>query len=270
MTAGPPTCRSIPNSASTVATARCVRKASSMNSSSVPCQKMGRSGSFHTSKRVAGSGAVARARTTSPTTCSQASRSAGGIRLRLQSEQSGSHSGMYASSTNGSASMAQMAATRSSSGSTTSSPTPLGERSSKVLVTNLANRVLPIIRYEITDEVTLAPPEPRAPWKGQRLLAIHGRQDDIFDYGSQRVHPHTFRSVLSRYADVTEYQVRQTTHGADVSVLAHSPLDAGRLEASLTAALTDAGLTDPRVRVENTTAIERHPRSHKLKRFLPM
>ena len=148
-------------------------------------------------------------------------------------------------------------------------PTPLGERSHKVLVTNLANRVLPIIRYEITDEVTAAPPEPTAPWKGQRLLAIHGRQDDIFDYGTQRVHPHTFRSVLCQYADVTEYQVRQTIHGADVSVVTHSPLDARRLEARLTAALTDAGLTDPRVRVENTTAIARHPRSHKLKRFLP-
>jgi phenylacetate-coenzyme A ligase PaaK-like adenylate-forming protein len=149
-------------------------------------------------------------------------------------------------------------------------PTPLGERSSKVLVTNLANRVLPIIRYEISDEVTLAAADPGSPWKGQRLVAIHGRQDDAFHYGSLRVHPHAFRSVLTRYAGVTEYQVRQTADGADVSVVAHSHIDLGRLQDDLTAALSEAGLRDPHVRLETTMTIDRHPQSQKLKRFVPM
>jgi phenylacetate-coenzyme A ligase PaaK-like adenylate-forming protein len=149
-------------------------------------------------------------------------------------------------------------------------PVPMGERAAKVLVTNLANKVLPIIRYEISDEVTLAPPDPNCPWKGQRIMSIHGRQDDAFHYAGRVVHPHTFRSVLTRHASVTEYQVQQTRRGADILVVPLSTLDATRLEREIVVALEKAGLSEPTVRIQQTERIERHVRSQKLKRFVPL
>jgi phenylacetate-coenzyme A ligase PaaK-like adenylate-forming protein len=149
-------------------------------------------------------------------------------------------------------------------------PVPLGERAAKLFVTNLANRVLPIVRYEISDEVTLAAPDPGCPWKGQRLLSIHGRQDDVFRYGERVVHPHTFRSVFTRHANVSEYQVRQTEDGADIVVVPLNALDASRLEQDITLALEKAGLAGPKVRIHQLERIERHARSKKLKRFVPL
>jgi phenylacetate-coenzyme A ligase PaaK-like adenylate-forming protein len=56
-------------------------------------------------------------------------------------------------------------------------PTPPGEPSYTVLLTNLANRVQPLIRYDLGDSVTLLPPCPC----GSPLPAIevHGRSDDV-------------------------------------------------------------------------------------------
>lgn len=148
-------------------------------------------------------------------------------------------------------------------------PVPYGERAAKLFVTNLANRVLPVIRYEISDEVTLLPPAPDCPWHGARLSAIHGRQDDVFAYGDgRRIHPHTFRSVLTRHAAVAEYQVHQTARGARVLVLEQSGVDAGRLAQELETALASAGLEGPRVAIEPVESIPRHADSGKLKRFI--
>ena len=57
-------------------------------------------------------------------------------------------------------------------------PTPAGERSHTVLLTNLANRIQPIIRYDLGDSVVVKP-EPCA--CGSPLPAIHveGRKDDV-------------------------------------------------------------------------------------------
>jgi phenylacetate-CoA ligase len=149
-------------------------------------------------------------------------------------------------------------------------PVSLGERADKIFVTNLANRVLPIIRYELSDEVTMAPPHPECPWKGHRLLTIHGRQDDVFRYADRVVHPHTFRSVLTRFARVAEYQVRQTPSGAEVSVVRTVDEPIEPLRHALCAALERAGLSGPEVHVESVPAIARHPDSQKLKRFVPL
>jgi phenylacetate-coenzyme A ligase PaaK-like adenylate-forming protein len=150
-------------------------------------------------------------------------------------------------------------------------PVAIGERAAKVFATNLTNRVLPIIRYEITDELTLLPPDLECPWSGHRIAQIHGRQDDVFEYaGSRRIHPHTFRSVLTHHASVAEYQVRQTRQGADVVLVSSDAVDLARVEGELVSALRLAGLERPSVSLERVTHIDRHPNSQKLKRFVPL
>ena len=86
-----------------------------------------------------------------------------------------------------------------------------GIRSDAVYLTNLFNPVQPLIRYEITDEVTLVD-EPCACGSAHRRIAdIQGRNDDVFEYPSGlSVHPHILRRVLARVPEITEYQVRQT------------------------------------------------------------
>ena len=99
-------------------------------------------------------------------------------------------------------------------------PVSVGTPASKLLVTNVVNHVMPLIRYEITDEVVmLAGPNPD-PWTGRRIADVEGRVDDVFVYdGRIGVHPHLFRSALGRRREVLEFQVRQTVDGADIVVV---------------------------------------------------
>ena len=82
-------------------------------------------------------------------------------------------------------------------------PVPPGQTSSALLITNVINRVLPLIRYELTDEVTfLEEPNP-GPWAGRRIAPVEGRRDHVFTYaGGVDVHPHVFRSALTRLPEV--------------------------------------------------------------------
>src|SRR6185369_8758640 len=70
-------------------------------------------------------------------------------------------------------------------------PVGPGTRARKLLVTNVINHVLPLIRYELTDEVTVLDEPNPAPWTGRRIADIEGRLDDSFCYpGGVEVHPH--------------------------------------------------------------------------------
>ncbi|MCA1845474.1 MAG: hypothetical protein LC792_20230, partial [Actinobacteria bacterium] len=127
---------------------------------------------------------------------------------------------------------------------------PTGVRSSRILLTNLFNHALPLIRYEITDELTVVDEPCPCGSSFTRIGDPHGRLDDTFDYGNGLVvHPHNFRSPLSSYAQVVEYQVCQTRRGAVVAVRIAAPCDEGALAAELTAGLARLGLPDPEVTV---------------------
>jgi phenylacetate-coenzyme A ligase PaaK-like adenylate-forming protein len=47
------------------------------------------------------------------------------------------------------------------------------------LVTNLVNRTQPLIRYELSDLVTLAEGPKPTGWPFRRIAAVEGRSDDI-------------------------------------------------------------------------------------------
>jgi phenylacetate-coenzyme A ligase PaaK-like adenylate-forming protein len=129
---------------------------------------------------------------------------------------------------------------------------------------------LPLIRYEITDEVTILA-EPCPCGSAHRCVAdIQGRLDDVFVYGERRVHPNVFRTALSRHAGVTEYQVRQTARGAGVAVRCGGPVALGRLRAEIADGLRVVGVPDPLVEVRAVERLERDPGPAKLRRFVPL
>ena len=115
-----------------------------------------------------------------------------------------------------------------------------------VLVTNLGNRLQPLIRYELTDTFVQ---QPAAAGQGHLRARVQGRSDDDFRYGAVTIHPLVIRSVMVRSPDVLEYQVRQTTTGIDVSAVAERTLDVESLRGQLGAALTRAGLANPDITV---------------------
>jgi phenylacetate-CoA ligase len=149
-------------------------------------------------------------------------------------------------------------------------PVMPGERSAKVYLTNLYNPVLPLIRYEITDEVTVLPGPCPCGSAHRRIADVQGRLDDVFAYRGIPVHPHLFRSELGREAGVIEYQVRQTPAGAEIAVRCTAPVSLDGLRDRITAALARSGLERPQVTVETVDRLERAGGPAKLKRFIPL
>ena len=99
---------------------------------------------------------------------------------------------------------------------------------------------------------------------------IQGRLDDAFVYDGRRVHPHVFRSALSRHAGVVEYQVRQTEHGARITVRCAARVDLERLGGEIADALAGLGVPRPAIEVTAVERLERDPGPAKLRRFVPL
>jgi putative adenylate-forming enzyme len=125
-------------------------------------------------------------------------------------------------------------------------PVPPGQPGDRLLVTVLFSRTLPLIRYEMTDRVTLATTPCPDGLPFQLLESIEGRTDDIVVLpaaagGTIRIHPVVFHRVLD-LLDAPAWQVRQ--HGADITVLVAAPgpaLDISATEHALWEALAKAG-----------------------------
>jgi len=145
-------------------------------------------------------------------------------------------------------------------------PVPPGTFGSRVLLTNLVNRVQPLIRYELSESVQLAGgPDPSGrPF--DRILRIDGRSDDVLVLpgaagGEVAVHPYRLRAPFVQLLDVLQYQVvRRPDELLVRTVLRGSaPHDLPeRIRAELDEALDGAGASFP-VRVEVVAAIGREP-----------
>lgn len=149
-------------------------------------------------------------------------------------------------------------------------PVPRGKQSAKILLTNLYNRIMPLIRYEITDEFELAEGPCACGSAYVKVADVQGRADDVFEYeGGVTVHPLNFRSLLGKERAIVEYQVRQTSGGAEVSIVGRSPIDVETLRAALEARLSNLGVATPQVIVRPVDRINRQS-TGKLKRFIPL
>ncbi|HEY5247691.1 MAG TPA: phenylacetate--CoA ligase family protein [Dermatophilaceae bacterium] len=94
------------------------------------------------------------------------------------------------------------------------SPTPPGESSHTVLLTNLANRVQPIIRYDLGDSV-VARPEPCPCGNPLPAIRVQGRRDDVLRLQATNgrtvsVPPLVVGSVLDKTPGVHRSQLVQT------------------------------------------------------------
>ncbi len=150
-------------------------------------------------------------------------------------------------------------------------PVPDGSPGAKLLVTNLGNRVQPIIRFEVSDLVTVTSAPCPCGITFRRIVALDGRSDDVLTLagprGPVRVHPIHLRGALAQHPAVLQYQITQTPDGLDVQVVlarTAAPDAAADVTDRLTRALHAQGAAVA-VRVRPVAAIPREAGAGKLK-----
>jgi phenylacetate-coenzyme A ligase PaaK-like adenylate-forming protein len=134
----------------------------------------------------------------------------------------------------------------------------------------LFNHLMPLVRYELGDQVQLIEQPCACGSTHRRVADIQGRTDDAFRWGGLRVDPHLFRSAFAHRTAITRYQVHQTARGADVLLTVDRPIDAEELRGYLAARLRGQGLSDPEVTVRVVDRIDRVGSGSKLRWFVPL
>ncbi len=159
-------------------------------------------------------------------------------------------------------------------------PAPPGEPSHTALLTNLANRVQPIIRYDLGDSV-IAKPEPCACGSPLPAIQVEGRRDDVVslcapDGSIVRLMPLALTTVVEEAAQVHRFQIVQT--GADRLMLRLDTSGKSDRQAAWRAAssalhqyLKQQSLPNVRVVLDKRSPIDRPPQrktqgSHRRKR----
>lgn len=90
-------------------------------------------------------------------------------------------------------------------------PVSYGVQSDKILVTNLANYIQPIIRYELTDRVILHNEKCKC-GKNTYWLEVEGRTDDILEFSNGKlIAPMSFYKIISKIEEINRFQLIQRT-----------------------------------------------------------
>lgn len=99
---------------------------------------------------------------------------------------------------------------------------PDGTLSSKLLVTTLANRVMPLIRYEMTDMVKVTTTACACGRSYARMTEIAGRKEEVLAFeganGEVRIHAGQLRSPLVAMAGVVQFQFARRGSGLELMV----------------------------------------------------
>jgi phenylacetate-CoA ligase len=155
-------------------------------------------------------------------------------------------------------------------------PVAPGETSHTVLLTNLANRVQPIIRYDLGDSIAFDP-EPCACGSPFPVLRVEGRSDDVLgltNANGDRVEllPLALTTVIEEHAGAHQFQIIQTAPDV-LGVRLQMPSGAGhaplwrKVECALRAFLDTQGLPAVELHFE-PGPLERSEASGKLRRVV--
>jgi phenylacetate-CoA ligase len=144
-------------------------------------------------------------------------------------------------------------------------PVAPGTAGAKVLVTNLENRTLPLIRYELADRV-IESPEPNPAGRPYRHLAgIDGRTADTLTFpaaggGTVAVLPLRMGAPFARLPEVRQFQIVHDAGGLEVRLVLDpgAPADTPeRVRMAVIRALLEAGAVPPAVAVTSVERLER-------------
>lgn len=143
---------------------------------------------------------------------------------------------------------------------------PNGTPGSRLLVTTLTNFVLPLVRYEISDIVTLATEPCPCGLPFWRIAKIDGRREEMLSFpkrggGTVRVHGHRLRSPLTRIEGIRQYQFAQLVDRLEITICLSDGFDADRvkdeLERSIRATLSKVHAEPAQILIQVVDAITR-------------
>lgn len=148
-------------------------------------------------------------------------------------------------------------------------PVPDGATGDKFLLTNLFNFTQPLIRYEISDVISLAsgPCSCGSPFK--RITVVDGRSDDFLRLPGRQgtdihVHPLNFHGPLAEFPEIKEYQIIQEPDGIDVFLVLRQGITsdqvAERVKIKLRDKINSLGARCPDIRLRIVPQIEREQR----------
>ena len=142
-------------------------------------------------------------------------------------------------------------------------PVPDGTLGHKILFTSLFGFTQPVIRYEISDMMVLAPEPCPCGQPFRRILAINGRNDDVLylqGRGGRQVavHPVHFWNVLESFEDIRQYQVVHEPDGVCLRLMFEegNGNTASSVREQLARKLHTLGVDRPSIRVELVTTLE--------------
>lgn len=155
-------------------------------------------------------------------------------------------------------------------------PVPPGMPSHSMLLTNLANRAQPLIRYDLGDSVTFLD-RPCKCGSVFQAMRVEGRCDDIVELRdaagqSVKLLPLALMTVIEDEAGVYRFQLLQSSPTALVLRLDPERVDAASVERCrhrLAHYLREQGLPNVDLRIEERS-LEPHPVSGKLRRIVAL
>jgi phenylacetate-coenzyme A ligase PaaK-like adenylate-forming protein len=130
-----------------------------------------------------------------------------------------------------------------------------GEPGARLLVTNLVNRVQPLIRVEVSDVMTLASEPCPCGSPRRKVTRVDGRADDVIRLDGVDIHPLQF-GVVTADRDVREFQVVQEGETLRLRVVLRDPAAGQRLRSKLA---TRLDLAEERIVIERCERLERPP-----------
>jgi phenylacetate-CoA ligase len=143
-------------------------------------------------------------------------------------------------------------------------PVPPGQYGTKVLVTVLFSRTLPLIRYEMSDSLQVAPAGHGCPCGRPYALisGIQGRQQEALNFPAADGHARTIQPLVFHHVmdtvSAAGWQVKQQGDGRLVVLLAQPQhVDPAALRVALRSALVGQGVQPPPIEVQEVPAIPR-------------
>jgi phenylacetate-CoA ligase len=158
-------------------------------------------------------------------------------------------------------------------------PVPPGQLGHKVLVTNLANTTLPLIRYEVGDRLMMATAACGCGSTLPRIERVVGRVAEVFWVGSssgyRALTAYPFQHALEFVREAREWQATQVERNrvvVRVEPLPGAAVDLDRAAARLAERMALAGFTaaDVHVEVEATAALGADERTGKFRRMVSL
>jgi phenylacetate-CoA ligase len=123
-----------------------------------------------------------------------------------------------------------------------------------LIVTNVLNRAMPLIRYHLPDRVLIEDPVADAPWSGRRITVVGPRPPALTyavpGHDPVIVDPTPIQDAVSSHPLVLDYSLVQTAEGIEISVwLGSESPDLRELKERCRTQLAAAGLEQPAVEV---------------------